>query len=77
MVTRRRHGKNARAGTLKDFIARVLRGMSKGRSVKDMAAAVKKAGYKSKSKTLGHAISKTLADMKNVVRVGRGVYRLK
>jgi hypothetical protein len=74
---RPRRGKGARAGTLKDFIPRVLRGRSKGLSVKNIAAGVKKAGYKSKNKRLGHAISKALTGMKNVARVGRGVYRLR
>ncbi len=77
VVARRRPGKGARPGTLKDFIARVLRGLVKGKSVKDIAAAVKKAGYKSKNKRMNHAVGKVLADMKNVVKVGRGVYRLK
>ncbi len=77
VVARRRLGKGPRGGSLKEYIARVLRGLVRGKSVKDIAAAVKKAGYKSKSKTLDHAVSKALADMKNVIRVGRGVYRLK
>ena len=77
VVVRRRRGKGPRAGSLKEYIARVLRGLARGKSVKDIAAAVKKAGYKSKSKTLDHAVSKALADMKNVTKAGRGVYRLK
>lgn len=74
---RRKWGKGPRAGSLKDYVARVLRGLVNGKRVKDIAAAVKKAGYKSKSKTLDHAVSKALADMKNVAKAGRGVYRLK
>lgn len=74
---RRKWGQGPRAGSLKDYVARVLRGLVKGKRVKDIAAAVKKAGYKSKSKTLDHAVSKALADMKNVTKAGRGVYRLK
>ncbi len=77
VVVRRRRGKGPRAGSLKEYIARVLRGLARGKSVKDIAAAVKKAGYKSKSKRWGHTVSKVLADMKDVTRVGRGVYRLK
>lgn len=77
VVARRKRGKGPRAGSLKSYIARVLRGLVKGKSVKSITAAVKKAGYKSKSKKLDHAVSKALADMKNVTRVGRGVYRLK
>ncbi|MCH7592749.1 MAG: C2H2-type zinc finger protein [Planctomycetes bacterium] len=77
VIVRRSRGKGPRAGSLKEYIARVLRGLVRGKSVKDIAAAVKKAGYKSKSKRWGHTVSKVLADMKDVTRVGRGVYRLK
>ena len=77
VVVRRRQGKGTRAGSLKDYIARVLRGRSKGLSVTNIRAAVLKAGYKSKDKRLNHAVGKVLADMKNVARVDRGVYRLK
>ncbi len=77
VVTRRKSGMGSRAGSLKAYIARVLRGLTKGKSVKDIAAAVVKAGYKSKDKRLSQSVGKALADMKNVVRIGRGVYRLK
>ena len=77
VVARRKRGKGPRAGSLKDYIGRVLRGLVKGKSVKDITAAVMKAGYKSKSKDLTHAVSKALVVMKNAVRVGHGVYRLK
>ncbi len=73
----RRSGGGARAGSLKDYIARVLRGLARGKSVQHIAAAVLKAGYKSKDKKLDHSVGKALAGMKNVTRVERGVYRLK
>ncbi len=76
VVTRRKSGKGPRAGSLKDYIARVLRGLVRGKSVKDISAAVLRAGYKSNDKKFDHSVGKALADM-NVTRVGRGVYRLK
>ncbi len=76
MVVRRRRGQGLRGGSLKVYIARVLRGLARGKSVKDIATAVKKAGYKSKDKRFNHTVGKALADM-NVTRVERGVYRLK
>ena len=76
VVVRRRRGQGPRAGSLKDYTARVLRGLVRGKSVGDIAAAVKKAGYKSKDKRFNHTVGKALADM-NVTRVERGVYRLK
>ncbi len=45
--------------------------------VRDIAAAVLKAGYKSRDKTLGHTVGKLLAAMPNAVRVARGQYRLR
>ncbi len=77
VVVRRRRGKGPRAGSLKVYIARVLRGLARGKSVGDIATAVKKAGYKSRDKRLSQSVGKALADMKNVTRIGRGVYRLK
>ena len=76
VVVRRRRGKGPRAGSLKDYIARVLRGFARGKSVGDIATAVRKAGYKSNDKRLNHSVGKALAGMKNVNRVERGVYRL-
>ena len=76
VVVRRRRGQGLRGGSLKDYIARVLRGLVRGKRVGDIAAAVKKAGYKSKDKRFNHTVGKALADM-NVTRVERGVYRLK
>ncbi len=77
VVARRSRGTGPLAGSLKDYIGRVLRGRTRGVSVKDITVAVRKAGYKSKNKTLDTSVGNALADMKNVVRVTRGVYRLK
>ena len=46
-------------------------------AVKDVTAAVLKAGYKSRDRTLGHSVAKWLAAMPNVVKVARGQYRLR
>ncbi len=77
VVARRKRGKGTRTGSLKDYIGRVLRGLIRGKSVKEITAAVKKAGFKSKNKTLGNSVGVALAEMRNVVKVTRGIYRLK
>ncbi len=65
-----------RPGSLKDYIARVL---SEGgiMAVKDIAAGVLRAGYKTKNKTLAKSVGIALAEMKTVRKVGRGRFRLK
>ncbi len=40
-----------------------------------IATRVKKAGYKTKSKSLANMVSNTLAQMAGVKKVGRGLYR--
>ena len=70
-VTRR----GARPGSLKDYILRVLRGKVKPMSPAEIAPRVKKAGYKTKSKSLANMVSNTLAQMAGVKKVGRGLYR--
>ena len=73
----RRPAKGPRPGSLKDFIGRVLRARRGPTSVKDITAGVLKAGFKTKNKTLDNSVGVALADMKNVVKVARGIYRLK
>ncbi len=73
-VTRRRGG-GPRKGSLKSFIERVLRGRVRPLAVKDITAAVLKAGYKTKNKTLDKSVGIALADMATVVKVARGTYR--
>ena len=46
-------------------------------AVKDITAAVLKAGYPSKSKTLAHSVGVALREMPGVVKVGRGQFRLR
>jgi hypothetical protein len=66
-----------RPGSLKDFIVRVLSAASGPMSVKDIAAGVLEAGYKSKNRTLAKSVGIALAQMPEVARVRRGVFRLK
>lgn len=63
-----------RPGTLKDYIHRVLAGGGV-MAVKDIAAGVVKAGFKSKNKTLAKSVGIALAKMPGVKRVGRGKFR--
>jgi hypothetical protein len=66
-----------RQGSLKDHIARVLGARRGPMSVKDITAAVRKAGYRTKNKTLDKSVGNALADMRQVVKVARGQYRLR
>ncbi|RMF81029.1 MAG: hypothetical protein D6744_07605 [Planctomycetota bacterium] len=70
-------GRAPAGGSLRDHLTRVLKAASGSMRVKELEAAVLKAGYRSKSKNLGHSINKALAKMKGVKRVGRGLYKLK
>jgi hypothetical protein len=65
-----------RTGSLKEYIINVLRG-SGVKSVKDITAAVLKAGYPTKNKTLDKSVGIALAQMPMVQKVGRGQFRLK
>ena len=47
-----------------------------GMAVKDITAAVRKSGYKTKNKTLDTSVGIALAEMKNAAKLRRGVYRL-
>lgn len=69
-------GPVGRTGSLKDYIVRVLRQSSKPMSPRDIGAGVRKAGFKTKAKDLSKAVSNTLPDLKNVKRVGFGVYQI-
>jgi hypothetical protein len=64
-----------RAGSLKEYILKVLSGRGTV-AVKDIAAGVVRAGYKSSNKTLAKSVGIALAELKgHVVKVGRGRYR--
>jgi len=66
-----------RPGSLKDFVVRVLSAASGPMSVKDITTAVLEAGYKSRNRTLAKSVGIALAQMPEVARVRRGVFRLK
>lgn len=76
---RRRRGRaprGPRPGSLKDFIARVLRGKVRPMSPAKIADRVKKAGYKTKAKNLPNMVSNALAQTPGVKKAGRGLYRV-
>jgi hypothetical protein len=75
-VTKHRRG-GKRPGSLKDFIVRVLRGRVRPMSVMDITAAVRKAGYATKNRTLDKSVGNALADLPEIARVARGQYRLR
>jgi hypothetical protein len=64
-----------RAGTLPACIRQVLHAHRGPMAIKDIAAAVRRAGFKSRDKNLSHSVGKCLAAMPGVQKVGRGVYR--
>ncbi len=65
-----------RPGSLKVFMVDVLKKTPKAMSPKDIAKAVLKSGYKSKSQNLVRAVSNALPDLKGLKRLGHGQYRL-
>jgi hypothetical protein len=74
---RRRAGRRAaRPGSLKSYIADVMRGKDVI-AVKDVTAAVLDAGYKTRNKTLAKSVGIALTEMKQVRKVGRGRFRMK
>jgi len=76
-VTGQRRTPGARGASLRDFIERVLRARRGPMAVKDVTAAILKAGYKSRDKTLRHTVGRLLATMQHVVKVARGQYLLR
>jgi len=64
-----------RPGSLKAYIGEVLSKTGGPVSVKDITQGVVRAGYKTKSKTLGNQVSAAIAEM-NVKKVGRGLYQV-
>ena len=66
----------ARAGSLKDYIVRVLRQHTKPMSPRDLGARVVKAGFKTNAKDITKAVSNALPQLKAVRKVGFGVYQL-
>ena len=66
----------ARAGSLKDFIVRVLGQTTRPMSPSDIGSRVKSAGFKTKAKDLTKAVSNVLPTIKKIKRVGFGQYQL-
>ena len=70
------HG-GALEGSLKSYIDRVLRGTRRPMRGAEVAAAVLKAGYKSRSKALAQSVGVALRTMPGVKKIGHGVFRAK
>ena len=64
-----------RAGSLKSFILKVLKPRGE-MAVKDIAVAVRRVGYKTKSSNVPNQVSNALAQMTGLTKTGRGRYRL-
>lgn len=73
---RRRAPRGIRAGSLKDFITRVLRQSRRPLGPKQLAASVVRAGYKTRAGNLATLVSNALGQMTGVKKAGRGLYRL-
>ena len=65
-----------RAGSLKEYIARVLKGRGV-MAVKDITEAVRAAGYPTRNQTLAKSVGITLTKMPQIRRVKRGHFSLK
>ena len=72
---RRKQMKNTKS--LPDYIRQVLAGAKDGLRIKDIEAAVKKAGYRTASPHFYGAVATALRERSDFVRAGRGVYKLK
>jgi hypothetical protein len=73
-----RRGPRPAGTSLKDFIIKVLGRTSGPMTVKDLGAAILRAGYQTKSRNLGNQISMALAQLtraRKVKKVGRGMYK--
>jgi len=72
-----RRGVGVRRGSLKYYVERVLRAGAGPMAVKDVTAGVRKAGFKSKNKTLAKSVGIAMSQMPKVAKLSRGVFRLK
>lgn len=64
-----------RKGSLKSYILRVLKPRGE-MAVKDIAVAVRRAGYRTGSKNFPNQVSNALAQMDGLTKTGRGRYKL-
>jgi uncharacterized C2H2 Zn-finger protein len=76
-ATRRGRVAGMRKGSLKDYVGRVLQARGGAMAVKDVTTAVRRAGFKTKNKTLAKSIGIALSQMPKVKKVSRGVFRLR
>jgi len=77
-TAQRSTGKSAfRTGSLKSYIADVMSGAAKPMAVKDITAAVLKAGFKTSNKTLAKSVGIALTQMPKVKKVSRGLFRMR
>jgi len=76
VVARGRRGRR-RAGSLKEYIGRVLQAQRGPMAVKDITSAVVDAGYQSKNKTLAKSVGIALTQMSEVSKIGRGLFRMR
>jgi ElaB/YqjD/DUF883 family membrane-anchored ribosome-binding protein len=72
-----RRGAGYRPGSLKAHIQQVLQTHGGVMAAKAVTAAACKAGYKSKNKALVKSVGVALREMRDVAKVGRGVFRAK
>ncbi len=68
-------GSGVRPGSLKDHIVRVMRQTTKPLGPRDISKKVLKAGFKTKAKDISKAVSNKLPELKNIKKVGFGLYR--
>lgn len=69
-------GRGFRRGSLKEYIHRVLSSASGPMAVRDVTDGVKRAGFKTKNKTLSKSVGIALTQMPMVTKVGRGTFRM-
>jgi hypothetical protein len=67
----------ARGKALPDYIRDVLAKSKKGMRVKEIEAAVRKAGYRTKSKDFYGAVAAAVREGRDFQKVSRGVYKLR
>ena len=68
--------RGGRASLIKPFILKAFRQRSTPMGPSDIATSIRRLGYKSKAKDLAKMVSKKLPDLKEVKKVGRGLYKI-
>ncbi len=72
----RPRGSSSRSGSLKSYIIDVLKKSKKPMRPRDISTATIKAGYSTKSDDLTKAVSNALPQIKQVKRIGFGMYQM-